>query len=500
MSGCRAEARAARVAAIFTPYHDRIARLLDARAGRRTVLVAMHSFTPSFKGESRAMHVGMLYNKDAAPGADPAGPAAAGGRPGRRRQRALRGDRGQRLRRSDAWREARAGACRDRDPPGPDRQPEGQEAWAQRFARLLTAADAALKAPSRPDGSRARGRLPRPPPADRRKTPLMTRAEVRGFIEALATHNPAPETELSFSDPFTVAGRGGAVGPGDRSVGQPGHGTLFQAAPTPKAMVALGVDGVASHIRSIGLWQTKARNVVAPVAGAGGEARRRRCRRDRAALEALPGVGRKTANVVLNVAFGESTMAVDTHIFRLGNRTGLAPGKTPREVEDGLLKRIPPERLRDCAPLADPARPLCLQGAPAGVLALRRRGMVPLRRQTASPNGGGLKRCQRARHRIDHVVPHPRLRLGEQPHRRIPRGIGSLRHPAPAAVEPVQHPDRSSQRTGRVRHRGINTDHQVQRLDQRRGVGEIAPVHRSSRPPATPPPGARPRPSAATRT
>ena len=111
-------------------------------------------------------------------------------------------------------------------------------------------------------------------------------------------------------------------------------------------MIDLGVDGVASHIRSIGLWQTKARNVVGFGTRAGG-ATRRPGAGDRAALEALPGVGRKTANVVLNVAFGESTMAVDTHIFRVGNRTGLAPGKTPREVEDGLLKRIPPERLRD---------------------------------------------------------------------------------------------------------------------------------------------------------
>jgi endonuclease-3 len=183
-------------------------------------------------------------------------------------------------------------------------------------------------------------------PVAPRKTPLMTRTEVRGFIEALATHNPAPETELSFVDPFTllVAVVLSAQAT-DVSVNRATK-TLFQVAPTPKAMIALGVEGVASHIRSIGLWQGKARNVVAlaqmyedqyggVVPG------------DRVALEALPGVGRKTANVVLNVAFGESTMAVDTHIFRLGNRTGLAPGKTPRDVEDGLLKRLPPERLRD---------------------------------------------------------------------------------------------------------------------------------------------------------
>jgi endonuclease III len=179
-----------------------------------------------------------------------------------------------------------------------------------------------------------------------RKTPLMTRAQVVGFIEALASHNPAPEMELSFTNPYqllvAVVLSAQAT---DLSVNRATE-TLFRVAPTAKTMVELGVDGVASHIRSIGLWQTKARNVVAlsreleenfagVVPG------------DRVALEALPGVGRKTANVVLNVAFGEATMAVDTHIFRLGNRTGLAPGKTPREVEDGLLKRIPPARLRD---------------------------------------------------------------------------------------------------------------------------------------------------------
>jgi endonuclease-3 len=179
-----------------------------------------------------------------------------------------------------------------------------------------------------------------------RKTPQMTKAEVRGFIQALATHNPAPETELSFTDPFTllVAVVLSAQAT-DVSVNR-ATGTLFKVAPTPQAMIELGVDGVAAHIRTIGLWQTKARNVVQLardlVEKHGGQVPN-----DRAALEALPGVGRKTANVVLNVAFGEHTMAVDTHIFRLGNRTGLAPGKTPREVEDSLLKRIPPEMLRD---------------------------------------------------------------------------------------------------------------------------------------------------------
>ena len=179
-----------------------------------------------------------------------------------------------------------------------------------------------------------------------RKTPLMTRAAVRAFIESLATHNPAPETELTFTDPFTllvsVVLSAQAT---DISVNR-ATATLFAVAPTPHAMIGLGVDGVASHIRTIGLWQTKARNVV-QLSRDLEERHGGQVPNDRAALEALPGVGRKTANVVLNVAFGEATMAVDTHIFRLGNRTGLAPGKSPREVEDGLVKRLPPERLRD---------------------------------------------------------------------------------------------------------------------------------------------------------
>ena len=120
---------------------------------------------------------------------------------------------------------------------------------------------------------------------------------------------------------------------------------LFAAAPGPAEMVALGVDGVAAHIRRIGLWQGKARNVVALsqrlLDRHGGAVPD-----DRDALEALPGVGRKTANVVLNIVFGHATMAVDTHVFRLGNRTGLAPGKTVRAVEDALTSRIPPELLR----------------------------------------------------------------------------------------------------------------------------------------------------------
>jgi len=184
------------------------------------------------------------------------------------------------------------------------------------------------------------------PPAKPRKTPPMTRAAVKLFLEALAGVNPSPRSELDYADPFTllVAVVLSAQAT-DASVNK-ATATLFKEAPTPAAMLALGVEGVARHIRTIGLWQGKAKNVV--------ELSRQLLAHhngivphDREALEALPGVGRKTANVVLNVAFGEPTMAVDTHIFRLGNRTGIAPGRNEREVEDALVKRIPKDMLRD---------------------------------------------------------------------------------------------------------------------------------------------------------
>jgi len=173
----------------------------------------------------------------------------------------------------------------------------------------------------------------------------MPTKDVRPFIEALAAARPGAETELVFADAYTLlvavvlSAQATDVSVNKATIG------LFRDAPDPASMVALGVEGVGRHIRSIGLWQGKARNVVALseilLRDHGGQVPG-----ERAALEALPGVGRKTANVVLNVAFGESTMAVDTHIFRLGNRTGLAPGKTPRAVEDGLVKRLPPDLLR----------------------------------------------------------------------------------------------------------------------------------------------------------
>ncbi len=174
----------------------------------------------------------------------------------------------------------------------------------------------------------------------------MSREDVRHFLEALARATPDPKSELDYTDPFTLLVAVVLSAQATDAAVNRATATLFRDAATPAAMVALGEAGIARHIRSIGLWQGKARNVLALSRALleqhGGEVPA-----DRAALEALPGVGRKTANVVLNVAFGEATMAVDTHIFRLGNRTGLAPGKTPRAVEDGLVRRVPPELLRN---------------------------------------------------------------------------------------------------------------------------------------------------------
>jgi endonuclease-3 len=173
----------------------------------------------------------------------------------------------------------------------------------------------------------------------------MPLADVRRFLEALARVNPDPRSELSYTDPYTLlVAVVLSAQTTDAGVNR-ATATLFREAATPEAMVRLSEAGVARHIRTLGLWQTKARNVV--------ELSRQLLERhggrvpdDPAALEALPGVGRKTANVVLNVAFGRDTMAVDTHVFRVANRTGLAPGKTPREVEDALVRRVPPEMLR----------------------------------------------------------------------------------------------------------------------------------------------------------
>ena len=168
----------------------------------------------------------------------------------------------------------------------------------------------------------------------------MKKPEVFEFFRRLAELNPDPETELEYRDPYTllvaVALSAQAT---DVSVNFATR-KLFAVADTPEKMIALGEEGLKEHIKTIGLFNTKAKNVVALseklLAEHGGKVPQ-----DRAALESLPGVGRKTANVVLNTAFGEETFAVDTHIFRVGNRTGLAPGKTPLDVELKLEKVVP---------------------------------------------------------------------------------------------------------------------------------------------------------------
>jgi endonuclease-3 len=174
--------------------------------------------------------------------------------------------------------------------------------------------------------------------------PRMPAKNVRPFMQALHDHWPDAKTELVYKDPYSLLVSVVLSAQTTDAAVNRATGPLFIVASTPAAMLALGEAGLANHIKSIGLWQAKARAVIALskllIEQHGGEVPH-----DREALEALPGVGRKTANVVLNVAFGEATIAVDTHLFRLGNRTGLAPGATPRAVEDGLLKRIPKDML-----------------------------------------------------------------------------------------------------------------------------------------------------------
>jgi endonuclease-3 len=169
--------------------------------------------------------------------------------------------------------------------------------------------------------------------------------QVNTLYRALRAANPEPQSELAFSSPFelliAVILSAQAT---DRSVNVATR-RLYPVANTPQAILALGVEGLAPYIRHIGLWNAKARNVVETcrllIERHGGQVPG-----DRESLEALPGVGRKTANVVLNVAFGEPTIAVDTHVLRVSNRTGLAPGATPQEVEQRLLKVTPQEFLQ----------------------------------------------------------------------------------------------------------------------------------------------------------
>ena len=168
----------------------------------------------------------------------------------------------------------------------------------------------------------------------------MNKADIFEFFRRLAEQDPAPETELEYVNPYTllvaVALSAQATDVGVNKATR----SLFAKVTTPREMLELGEDGLKAHIRTIGLFNTKAKNVIAAarilVDEFDGEVPK-----EREKLETLPGVGRKTANVVLNVAFGQPTIAVDTHIFRVSNRTGLAPGKTPLEVELKLEKLTP---------------------------------------------------------------------------------------------------------------------------------------------------------------
>jgi endonuclease-3 len=178
-------------------------------------------------------------------------------------------------------------------------------------------------------------------------TAPMTPREIDLFFARLAAERPAPTTELAYTNPFTLLVAVVLSAQATDAGVNKATPALFAAADTPAGMVALGEAGIRERIKTIGLFNTKARNLFRLaeilVAEHGGEVPH-----DRAALEALPGVGRKTANVVLNTAFGEPTIAVDTHIFRVANRTGLAPGATPRAVEDRLTQVVPARWARDC--------------------------------------------------------------------------------------------------------------------------------------------------------
>jgi len=168
----------------------------------------------------------------------------------------------------------------------------------------------------------------------------MKPAQIELFFQTLQAANPHPKTELEYGSDFQLlAAVLLSAQATDVSVNKATRG-LFAAAPTPQAMLKLGLAGLESHIKTIGLYRSKAKHLMQTcqllVDLHGGVVPQ-----DREALESLPGVGRKTANVVLNTAFGQPTMAVDTHIFRVGNRTGLAKGTTPLQVELKLLKRVP---------------------------------------------------------------------------------------------------------------------------------------------------------------
>ena len=172
--------------------------------------------------------------------------------------------------------------------------------------------------------------------------PQMPPADIAEVFRRFKEHNPEPKGELQYSNPFTLLVAVVLSAQATDAGVNKATPALFKLADTPEKMAKLGLPKVRNLIKTIGLYRTKAKNVIGLskqlIAEHGGKVPR-----TREELEALPGVGRKTANVVMNIAFGEPTIAVDTHIFRIGNRTGLAPGKDPREVEDRLESVVPPQ-------------------------------------------------------------------------------------------------------------------------------------------------------------
>ena len=207
--------------------------------------------------------------------------------------------------------------------------------------------------------------------------PQMTPAQIEEAFRRFHEATPEPKTELKYVNPFTLLVAVVLSAQATDAGVNKATPALFALADSARKMAALGEDRIRELVKTIGLFRTKAKNVAALsqilVEQHGGQVPR-----SREALEALPGVGRKTANVVLNTAFGEETFAVDTHIFRVGNRTGMATGKNPVEVEQKLDKGgarpVPAPR----PPLADPARPLYLRGSQTAVRAVYHRGLMPM--------------------------------------------------------------------------------------------------------------------------
>ena len=248
----------------------------------------------------------------------------------------------------------------------------------------LPAAKPIKKAAAKPGPARAAKKPAKTKPANTKtskpktsKPKPWTAAEVYEAFSRFRNANPEPKGELEHLNAYTllvaVVLSAQATDAGVNKATR----ALFAVADTPEKMLALGEDTVRDYIKTIGLYRNKAKNVIALsaklIAEFGSEVPR-----TRAEIESLPGAGRKTANVVLNMAFGEHTMAVDTHVFRIGNRTGLAPGKNPLEVELNLVKVIPSGVHAARPPLADPARPLHLPRAQAALRRLPDQRFMPV--------------------------------------------------------------------------------------------------------------------------